>query len=419
MGSPLDILLSQVVNKARGGLRLISRCLPVPAIAPRWLSISASMALERRRGRKTAIVCVEEPGYVQYLLPVVDALKKRGLPLSWYIATDYSCHKELASFSVSRKKIFPPDLAPGLRGADLFLSASVYGRGPRNAVKVNLSHNQPVKVASYPREGLSHYDVHFLLGPLHRSQYEDMFARHGLSSEGKLLDVGYPKSDALLNGQFKREEVLGRLGLDPARPTVLYAPAWDPGASLRSFGEQVIDRLLALPEVNVLAKLHPVSYTPPTSPHFDFYTGGVDWVERLSRFEEDSRFRHVRDHLVDPLLSASDVMVTDISSVALEFMVLDRPVIYLDCPEFFEKTLKMPGWNSDPEYVRNDPRGNAGRHAGLAVYDLDDIGAAVRRSLDNPAEFSGKRLALAGQLLYNPGRAAEAAADAIVGLMAL
>jgi len=302
----------------------------------------------------------------------------------------------------------------------MFLSASVYGKGPKNAVKINVSHNQPVKIESYPKEQMLNYDVHFLTVPLHREQYENMLQKLGIEHENiRLLDIGYPKSDALLIGSYDKADVLRNLGLDPEIPVVLYAPAWDPGASLRSFGEKVIEKLLDLKTINVIVKLHPVSYTPRTSQHFEFYTGGVDWVEKFSRFDTLPNFKHVIDFLIDPLLRASDVMVTDISSVALEFIVLDRPVIYIDCPEYFDKTLKMPAWNTDPEYVRNNPRANAGRHVGLVVEDLDKLADAVQRSFDNPDELSGKRKALARSLLYNHGKGAEAAANAILALLKL
>jgi len=38
---------------------------------------------------------------------------------------------------------------------------------------------------------------------------------------------------------------------------------------------------------------------------------------------------------------------------------------------------------------------------------------AVQRNLNNPGEFSDKRMALTERLLYNRGKGAEAAADAI------
>lgn len=379
------------------------------------------MLLDRLCGKKILIIYIEELGFIQYILPIIETLKKKNLPISYYIATHYlTFEKEFAPFNVSKNKLFYPTICPWLWMADIFISASVYGKGPKRAYRINISHNLPVKVECYPKEALINYDVHFLTGPLQREQYENMFKKYNIKTEDmRMIDVGYPKSDALLQNTFKKEKVLHDFGLNFENPTILYAPSWDTGLSLRCFGEEVIEKLVSIRDINILVKLHPVSYTPETSPYFEYYTGGINWIDKLSLFENYPNFRHISEYSIDRLLIASDVMVTDLSSVALEFILLDRPVIYLDCPEFFKKTLKMPGWNTDPEYARNDPRANAGRHVGIIVEDLTKLGDAVLRSLDNPNEFSDKRKTLSECLVYNPGKGSEKAAEAILDLLNL
>jgi hypothetical protein len=380
------------------------------------------MALDKLSGRKVVIVFIEELGFIQFIRPVYDELvRKGGGRIAFYIASEYADRDDhLAVFGVVRSRRFHPRLARALFLADVFLSASVYGKGPRTSTRINISHNQPTKFEAYPREYVMNYDVHFLTGPLHREQYEHMFALHGLdTNKYRLVNVGYPKSDALLQGKYERTAVLAGLGLDEKRRTILYAPAWDPGGSLRSFGEQVIDQLLSIPDANVIVKLHPVSHTPPSSASYEFYTGGVNWKQRFSKYEANPRFRHVSDFQVDPLLVAADLLVTDFSSVALEFVGLDKPIIYIDCPEYFEKTLKMPGYETDPEYVKNNPRANAGRHVGIVVESVDGLAAAAVGALANPTAGSAARRELAGRLLYNPGRGAEVAAQEILKILGL
>lgn len=406
----------KVYGKARSALSFISS----GDDSRKLFALTRSMAVDKLKGRKVVIVFVEEPGFIQFLLPIVEGLRRSGgASISLYIATEHSDYADaLRPFAVPPERTFHPHLAPALLLTDVFLSASVYGRGPRTSLRINTSHNQPTKFEAYPKEFLRNYNVHFLTGPLHREQYEHMFALHGLdTAQFRLLDVGYPKSDKLLQGGYARGRVLNDLGLNPARKTVLYAPAWDAGGSLRCFGEKVIEQLLSLGDVNVITKLHPISYTPSTSSNFESYAGGVDWVERFKRFETNPRFRHVTNFQIDPLLVASDVLVTDFSSVALEFIVLDKPVLYLDCPEYFEKTLKLPAYNSDPDYVRNNPRANAGRHVGVVVDHVSDLATAVARSLANPQLGSEQRRELAKMLLYNPGKGAETAAATILDML--
>ena len=47
--------------------------------------------------------------------------------------------------------------------------------------------------------------------------------------------VGMPKVDCLANGSLDRARVLGELGLDPGKPTVIYAPTWSPEGRLIAF----------------------------------------------------------------------------------------------------------------------------------------------------------------------------------------
>ena len=65
------------------------------------------------------------------------------------------------------------------------------------------------------------------------------------------------------------------LGLDPARPTILYAPTWSPASSLNAMGVELVLRLHRLP-VNLIVKLHDRSRDLR-----ERYSGGVDWVARL------------------------------------------------------------------------------------------------------------------------------------------
>jgi CDP-glycerol glycerophosphotransferase (TagB/SpsB family) len=203
---------------------------------------------------------------------------------------------------------------------------------------------------------------------------------------------------------------------------VLYAPSWDEGLSLRTSGEEVIENILKINNINLIVKLHPISYCPQDGPNYMFYTGGVNWKERLSKFETNKNFRHVPTNNIDPILSASDLMVTDVSSVALEFIMLDKPVIYIDCPEFFEKTLKKTYANfgdTTADFVRNDPKANAGRHVGKVVYDIGKLCGEIQKSLENPGEHSELRKEFAKQLSYNPGNAANAAAEQILKILTL
>ena len=381
------------------------------------------MLKDKLSGKKIIILDIEELSFVPYILPVYNALKKKTNKISYYIATHYPGDEILKIFEIPEEKQFSVNLSKEFSRADIFLSPHIYGEGNKKSLKIHINHNQPVKYESYQKSEFVNFDVHFLTSPLHREQTENTIRKYGLEDmDIKLFDTGYSKSDKLLNGEYNREEILSGLNLDPSRKTVLYAPSWDEGLSLRKFGKKVIENILKTGNINLIVKLHPISYCPESGPNYLFYTGGVNWIKELEEFDRYENFRHVPSNNVDPLLEAADVMVTDVSSVALEFIMLDKPVIYLDCPDFFEKTLKKTYstfGDTTAEFVKNDPKANAGRHVGEVVYDIEKLSDVINESLADPDKLSEKRREFAKQLSYNPGKASEAAGKKIIELLGL
>lgn len=379
--------------------------------------------MDKLKGRKIIILDIEETTFIPYILPIVNSLKNKTNKISYYIATNYKGDSKFDEFDIPLNKQFDVSMSEGYPQTDIFLSPHIYGKGNINSTRIFINHNQPVKYESYQKSDFINFDVFFLTSPLHREQTENTIKKYDLIDKNiKLYDIGYSKSDDLLNGKFEREKVLKELKLDPSLKTILYAPSWDEGLSLRCFGEDVVRNILKMKNINLIVKLHPISYYPETGPNYFFYTGGVNWIERFSVFNSYQSFRHIPTDNIDPILSASDVMVTDLSSVALEFIMLDKPVIYIDCPEFFEKTLKTTYsdfGDTTAEFVRNDPRANAGRHVGTVLYDIEKLPETIQYVLNNPEENSEKRKNFAKQLSYNPGSAANAAADKIIELLGI
>jgi CDP-glycerol glycerophosphotransferase (TagB/SpsB family) len=306
--------------------------------------------------------------------------------------------------------------------ADMFISPHIWGRVPKHVLKVHVPHGHPVKFACLPKESFEHFDVHFVTGPLHREQTDFTIVHYGIKRTIRICDVGLPKSDRLMNGLYERIPVLQGLGLDPAKKTLIYAPSWEEGLSLRSFGQQLLQQLASLHDINVLIKLHPASCVSRNHPDYDFYTGGKDWLSVVQPYEQCSNIRNVVTDDIGPLLAASDIVLTDISGVALEFLSLLKPVIYIDCPDFFSKTLpslyKNFGSNT-ADYIKNDPKSNAGRHVGYVVEKIEELPDAVRFILVNPDFKLNERKAYAKRILYNPGHASEVAADTVLEMLHL
>lgn len=212
--------------------------------------------------------------------------------------------------------------------------------------------------------------------------------------------VGYPKVDCLVDGSLDLAAIQAQLGLDPSVPTVLYAPTWSPYSSLHASGEKII-RSLARLQANVIVKLHDRSYDPS-----ERASGGVDWSTRIERICREQLVHLARGFDVTPYLFVADALVTDHSSVGFEFLLLDRPVVVVDCPDLLKKARVTPN------------KVHLLRSAADTV-SADDVAAAVRRGLANPSQRSDERRRAAAALFYAPGGATARAVRVIYSLLGL
>jgi hypothetical protein len=213
--------------------------------------------------------------------------------------------------------------------------------------------------------------------------------------------IGMPKVDCLVDGSLRRDAVLHGLGLDPALPTVLYAPTWSPASSLNRMGVELVERLLALP-VNLLVKLHDRSRDPRPR-----YSGGVDWAGRLTPLLERPNARLAASANVTPYLAAADVMVTDHSSAGFEYLLLDRPLVRIHLPELLTVA------HVHPDYARmlTECADN--------VTSPDAAAAAVERALATPDSRSATRRRVAADLFHRPGTATARCAAALYDVLEL
>ena len=199
--------------------------------------------------------------------------------------------------------------------------------------------------------------------------------------------VGMPKVDCLVDGTFRRDGILQTLGLDPERPTVLYAPTWSPASSLNAMGAELLAALGRMP-VNVIMKLHDRSRDLR-----ERYSGGVDWAAKLQPLLVPGRGVLAAGHDISPYLVAADLMVTDHSSAGFEFLLGDKPLVRIHRPELIELA------NVHPDYVA------LLASVSRSVDDLQGAVAAVEQGLADPAAQSAERRRVAQDLFYKPGGA--------------
>jgi hypothetical protein len=213
----------------------------------------------------------------------------------------------------------------------------------------------------------------------------------------EIVEVGCPKTDDLFDGTFERDEVLRSLGLPADRPTVLYAPTWEKEASLEQRGERIVSALSEL-EINLLVKPHPLTIADRTDPFLiENGHGGKDWTHILEGWERRcSNLRWVRDPYANPYLVAADLLVSEGSGVAFEYVLLDKPIIFIDTPLVYER------YGIDNLHHRL-------RACGTISPSVEGLCEVVRRHLIQTDLDKTDREQFVQQLTYNPGSAATAA----------
>lgn len=213
--------------------------------------------------------------------------------------------------------------------------------------------------------------------------------------------VGMPKVDCLLDGSLVRDDILREIGLDPARRTVLYAPTWSPASSLNLLGVPLLERLLAMP-VNVIVKLHDRSRDLRPQ-----YSGGIDWATRLAPLLAGAHGHFATSANITTYLAAADVMISDHSSAAFEYLLLDRPLVRIEVPALLEQA------NIHADYVQLLADASAN------VTTADAAAAAVADAIRDPSELSPTRRRVAADLFYRPGTAAARCAAELYDVLRL
>jgi len=279
---------------------------------------------------------------------------------------------------------------------DLYLSADFIVAAPRARKRVHFFHGVSFRNHGVHENALR-YDLLLVVGPYMLRRFVEL----GLVTDqnaNRFPLVGMPKLDDLVNGRYSRQDVLARLELDPDRATVLYAPTWSKKvSSLEHYGEELLRRL-ARSDKNVIVKLHDNSLDPRKA--------GRDW-RGLLRSISEPHFRFVEQADVVPLMSAADLLISDASSVANEFTLLDRPILFMDIQDLqgqLKPKADLETW---------------GRKAGRIVAGPEQVDAAIDAALANPCELSDTRRALATDLFFAPGQATGRAVHEILELLGL
>jgi hypothetical protein len=358
-----------------------------------WKAVEAArgidVAVTRRDGHRA--VLIDSRTAMNYVMAAPIQALLASDPRVHFFATSSDAPSQAATVyrdALPGTTVISPRRA-ALKRFDAYLTADLlWATLPRGARRIQMFHGVAGKFAhDYDRPESSMRRWHRLFF-VNRRRLQNFINSGAIdaSSEAPRL-IGMPKVDCLVDGSLVRHDILRQLDLEPTRPTILYAPTWSAASSLNVMGVELVQALLVR-GWNVVVKLHDRSKDPRP-----FYSGGIDWVGRLTALMAGKTGHLAAGADVCPYLAAADVMITDHSSAGFEYLLLDRPLIRIHVPEL------LRGSNISPEYV------TLLSEAAASVNTPAEALAAVDAAVADPGARSKVRRAVADDLFYRPGTA--------------
>jgi len=211
---------------------------------------------------------------------------------------------------------------------------------------------------------LNDYDEVWVSSPYMQKIYKEKF---GVTA--KTVATGYARTDKLVNNTYSN--VRKKYGLPKDKKIIMIAPTWkhnDPDRNLLPFGMQEKELVTYLKglakETNsfVVFRAHMLS-------------------GNLLGSESNKSIRAMSSNQypdTEELLSEVDILVTDWSSLAYDFMVLDRPVIFIDT---------KPPFQGEDIIRRSNPAGRFGE----VIKEKDEFDKVIKRYLKNPNLYLSKQ----------------------------
>lgn len=237
-------------------------------------------------------------------------------------------------------------------------------------------------------------DIHFALSEQHKTRC----LTESKTINKDIYSIGFPKLDNLVNGQFNKEVIAKKLGISQDKPTILIASHWTECSILAQLGINLIQTIAdKYPQYNVIQTAHDKIWTNP-----EYKEGALNsdvLKESLLNLEKSSdNIYFVPTSNIHELLAIADVFITDISSVIVEFSVMDKPILFFDLPQ---------------QSFANEHTYSLYKNASTPFVSTNDAISAINEALINDKTKQPERSMLKKHFLCNVGTAAKAALQQI------
>ena len=200
----------------------------------------------------------------------------------------------------------------------------------KKAFHVHLNHGESDKMSMTSRQMYA-YDVVAVAGQAAKDRLRNALI---VSDENKEVIIGRPQLDLL---QKPLEIVEGR-------KILTYAPTWEGDqeannySSVDVYGEKIVAAMLKVPNSTVFYKPHPKVTTSPKSHMIKSHKAILALLDNANSKDSNDKHRFVSGDPM-PVLQVSDLLVSDVSAVTIDYLYLKPQGAMLMCDRLSNKDL--------------------------------------------------------------------------------
>ncbi len=185
-----------------------------------------------------------------------------------------------------------------------------------------LNHGTGIKTILYrnlARVPNDKYQI-FVEGP-HRVE---SLLKSGRLEKSEVHLIGLPKLDFYFQGRFRdKQKILEKLGLNPQKKTVLFAPTYKP-TCMYQIKNDIFEQTR---DYNLIIKLHPYSWMGKYAPHRQHRI----YERRVNKYHHAVLLPFSEFNIV-PYYAVADTIVSEASSTVFDFLALNKFGIVFDLP---------------------------------------------------------------------------------------
>lgn len=318
--------------------------------------------------------------YIPQYIPIWQELNKRGHTCSLIVYSKKN-DKELLSASLDKLNVQYKWVYDEIEAKEYYLTQKpdwiFFGNEfafldeiHRNSKTVQMGHGIGPK-PSYYRKSDTPMTVRFMEGELRLNKIKKMYPGN------KFIQVGFSKLDPI----FNKQEVgidLKKIGLDPNKKTILYAPTFNP-TSLGCFPKNWPEEFS---EYNILIKVHALTLSR------DRYKKDQTKIQAWRNYP-NVYVAGVEEFSLVPFLKTADILVSEASSTLFEFSALNKPVIICD---FYDLKWSYKGLFKYRFKKRFGADAVIYKELGAHAKSYQNLKHAIQQEIASPQNYEQNRL---------------------------